>query len=295
MTFFSETDTSTLEKEGLDNVHFLSLIVNNAGEYTAKITKQIKHNILSVPEYSTFGGKVIKGKPTSSVKITVESVDVCIKYQPKVDKFPDIMDAYNRIKAEEEEEKKKAREENKRHIPARLGEEVGYSNRGVRNYIPLGEEWHYKDYEGDSKVITSPTIKVKSSPKTSYEKDLNLKKVLSLNMGLLPNEARSVTHYVNSLGRFKDVFKRDGEFSEVDLRSFIEAFVEALVWDEDGEKYTMNVGDILEGISLIENSNSNVDDMLSIFLGAVDSIWNFARGFSATEKTIEKEESEKQY
>lgn len=284
-SFFSGTDKSTLEKEGLDNIHFLSLIVNNAGEYTAKITKQIKHNILNVPEYSTFGGKVIKGKPTSSVRITVEPVDVKIEYQPKVDKFPNIMDACNRIKKEEEEERM---EENKRHIPVVLGGVEWALDRDKRSYTMLGEEWAWKGYKGDSKVTTSPTIKEKTPPKTSYEKELNLKKVLSLNMGLLPNEARSITYYVNSLGRFKDVFKRDGEFSEVDLRSFIETFVEALVWDEDGEKYTMNVGDILEGICLIENPNSDVDDMLNIFLEAVDSVWNFARGFSEKE-TIEEE------
>lgn len=287
-SFFSGTDKSTLEKEGLDNVHFLSLIVNNAGEYTAKITKQVKHNILNVPEYSTFGGKVIKGKPISSVRITVEPVDVKIEYQPKVNKFPNIMDACNRIKEEEEEERKKVTEENKRYIPVVLGGEDWYQGRSRGSCMTLGEEWHCNDYGGYSRVTTSPTFKAKTPPKTSYEKDLNLKKVLSLNMGLLPNEARSITHYVNSLGRFKDVFKRDGEFSEVDLRSFIETFVEALVWDEDGEKYTWNVGEILEGICLIENSNSDVDDMLNIFLEAVDSVWNFARGFSEKE-TIEKE------
>lgn len=304
-SFFSGTDTRTLEKEGLDNIHFLSLIVNNAGEYTAKITKQVKHNILNVPEYSTFGGKVIKGKPTSSVKITVEPVDVKIEYQPKVDKFPDIMDACNRIKKEEEEERKKVMEENKRYIPVVLGGEDWHQSRGLQGYMSLidgrwcengngkysrtpREEWGCKDYKGDSKVTVSPTSKAKTPPKVSYEKELNLKKVLSLNMGLLPNEARSITYYVNSLGRFKDVFKRDGEFSEVDLRSFIETFVEALVWDEDGEKYTWNVGEILESICLIENPNSNVDDMLNIFLEAVDSVYNFARGFSEKE-TIEEE------
>lgn len=287
-SFFSGTDTRTLEKEGLDNIHFLSLIVNNAGEYTAKITKQVKHNILNVPEYSTFGGKVIKGKPTSSVKITVEPVDVKIEYPSKVDKFPNIMDACNRIKKEEEEERKKVMEENKRHIPVVLGGEDWYQGRSRGSYTMLGEEWACKDYKEDSRVTTSPTSKAKTPPKTSYEKDLDLKKVLSLNMGLLPNEARSITYYVNSLGRFKDVFKRDGEFSEVDLRSFIETFVEALVWDEDGEKYTWNVGEILESICLIENPNSNVDDMLNIFLEAVDSVYNFARGFSEKE-TIEEE------
>ena len=40
MTFFSGTDTSTLLEEGKDRNHFVSLIVNNAGTYTAAITRK---------------------------------------------------------------------------------------------------------------------------------------------------------------------------------------------------------------------------------------------------------------
>lgn len=41
-TFFSDTDTATLKEEGRDRNHFVSLIVNNAGTYTAAITRRIK-------------------------------------------------------------------------------------------------------------------------------------------------------------------------------------------------------------------------------------------------------------
>ena len=41
-TFFSGTDTSTLKEEGLDRNHFVSLIVNNRGLYTAAITRRVK-------------------------------------------------------------------------------------------------------------------------------------------------------------------------------------------------------------------------------------------------------------
>lgn len=41
-TFFSTTDLHTLNDEGLDRQNFLSLIVNNKGQYTAKYTKQLK-------------------------------------------------------------------------------------------------------------------------------------------------------------------------------------------------------------------------------------------------------------
>lgn len=41
-TFFSGTDTSTLREEGRDRNNFVSLIVNNVGNYTAAITRRTK-------------------------------------------------------------------------------------------------------------------------------------------------------------------------------------------------------------------------------------------------------------
>lgn len=40
-TFFSGTDTKTLEEFGVDMPHFVSLIVNNSGNYTAAITRKV--------------------------------------------------------------------------------------------------------------------------------------------------------------------------------------------------------------------------------------------------------------
>ena len=55
-TFFSETDLGTLQEEGSDMNNFLSLIVNNAGQYTAAITRKVKHipHVTEVLEYEFF-------------------------------------------------------------------------------------------------------------------------------------------------------------------------------------------------------------------------------------------------
>jgi len=55
-TFFSGTDINTLKDEGKDRNHFVSLIVNNAGSYTAAITRKM-HSIRVINEcfsYNTF-------------------------------------------------------------------------------------------------------------------------------------------------------------------------------------------------------------------------------------------------
>lgn len=55
-TFFSGTDSSTLEEFGKLMPHFLSLIVNNKGEYCAKITRRIP----VANHYLTFNGEEVE-------------------------------------------------------------------------------------------------------------------------------------------------------------------------------------------------------------------------------------------
>ena len=55
-TFFSGTDTATLKEEGMDRNNFVSLIVNNAGTYTAAITRRIKSKqVKESVSYEFFG------------------------------------------------------------------------------------------------------------------------------------------------------------------------------------------------------------------------------------------------
>ena len=57
-TFFSGTDTNTLQEEGADRNHFVSLIVNNAGKYTAAITRKVKYSCVRELSYEGFNGTV---------------------------------------------------------------------------------------------------------------------------------------------------------------------------------------------------------------------------------------------
>lgn len=78
-TFFSGTDTSTLQKEGNERNCFVSLIVNNAGEYNAAVTRKVQtKSEVTVrnlgQSYEFFGDGEVKlkeGEP--SVTKTVDS------------------------------------------------------------------------------------------------------------------------------------------------------------------------------------------------------------------------------
>lgn len=56
-TFFSGTDTGTLREEGSSMNNFVSLIVNNAGKYTAAITRNVKaiKDVRASKSYQFFG------------------------------------------------------------------------------------------------------------------------------------------------------------------------------------------------------------------------------------------------
>lgn len=69
-TFFSGTDTATLQSEGSDMNHFVSLIVNNAGKYTAGVTRKVKlkQTINEEFTYPTWGDEVVSGNRVFTVK-----------------------------------------------------------------------------------------------------------------------------------------------------------------------------------------------------------------------------------
>ncbi len=73
-TFFSGTDTATLREEGNDRNHFVSLIVNNAGTYTAAITRKFteKKVINSTFVYRTF--EDIEKTDTRTIEVEEETI-----------------------------------------------------------------------------------------------------------------------------------------------------------------------------------------------------------------------------
>lgn len=102
-TFFSGTDTATLLEEGEDRNHFLSLIVNNAGTYSAKFTRKIRFVSETNYSYPTFEGVEVKGVVNTEETI-VEAFNLDITKESR--DFPDIEEA---LKLIEEEKKAKVK------------------------------------------------------------------------------------------------------------------------------------------------------------------------------------------
>lgn len=107
-TFFSGTDTATLKEEGRDRNNFVSLIVNNAGSYTAAITRRIKSKqVKESVSYEFFGDGEKQG-----TKEYVSDADEIEWFYLKIEKegenysFPDMAARLEGIKQAKEKAKK---------------------------------------------------------------------------------------------------------------------------------------------------------------------------------------------
>lgn len=124
-TFFSGTDSDTLIEEGTHSNHFVSLIVNNAGNYTARVTRKITrdlkakaHIVYEADEYyNSYGDtKVILSdkkqweedrEETKTVQ-EIEYFNLTIVKDNVDNPFQDIDERLREIKVAKEAEKKKS-------------------------------------------------------------------------------------------------------------------------------------------------------------------------------------------
>ena len=108
-TFFSSTDTATLKEEGRDRNNFVSLIVNNAGSYTAAITRRIKSKkIIESTSYEFFGdGERQDTKNYVSNADEIEWFYLKIEKEGETFDFPDLASRLEEIKQAKAERARK--------------------------------------------------------------------------------------------------------------------------------------------------------------------------------------------
>lgn len=109
-TFFSGTDTATLKEEGRDRNNFVSLIVNNAGTYTAAITRRVKSKqVKESVSYEFFGdGEKQDTKEYVSDADEIEWFYLKIEKEGENYSFPDMAARLEEIKQAKAEKAKKA-------------------------------------------------------------------------------------------------------------------------------------------------------------------------------------------
>lgn len=172
-TFFSNTDTGTLREEGGDTNHFVSLIVNNEGKYTAAVTRKIS-SVQVIHEdfsYNTWGGSKIEGKDI--FEDTEEYIEYFyLEIEKNSSNFETEM--FERIKEIRDSKKKVQSTFSNKNIPA--------YNRGT--YVPVGtygkpaanDKPKVEDYSFNTKVgklNTTPAYKQTELPFEDTEESLD--------------------------------------------------------------------------------------------------------------------------
>lgn len=151
MTFFSGTDTATLKEEGRDRNNFVSLIVNNAGSYTAAITRRIKSKqVKESVSYEFFGDGEKQG-----TKEYVSDADEIEWFYLKIEKegenysFPDMAARLEGIKQAKAEKAKKVQ------TPVYQG---GYKPIIANSYGTKAGPANLVKKEADKPKVIQPTL-----------------------------------------------------------------------------------------------------------------------------------------
>lgn len=150
-TFFSGTDTATLKEEGRDRNNFVSLIVNNAGTYTAAITRRIKSKqVKESVSYEFFGDGEKQG-----TKEYVSDADEIEWFYLKIEKegenysFPDMAARLEGIKQAKAEKAKKVQ------TPVYQG---GYKPVIANSYGTKAGPANLVKKEADKPKVIQPTL-----------------------------------------------------------------------------------------------------------------------------------------
>lgn len=230
--FFSQTDTATLKEEGRDRNHFVSLIVNNAGSYTAAITRKVKSDriIHESFSYESFEGTIVEA--TNSWEEGVEEIQYFHLDITKEGNNYSFSDVDARL-----EEIKKAKEAKAKipsyaqYTPLPDKHYTGSNNKYQTGYIqPLKDVVEQPQLPFDVKDTDSVVLDqdVKADPKLIHSLCIQL---LTGSI-MIPNESKiDINKWVNSMK--STIERRFGAGTEglKIYQDFIESLVEFLVWN----------------------------------------------------------------
>lgn len=124
----SGTDINTLNKEGEDRNHFLSIIVNNEGAYHAFLTRKVKvTNVGTITEeYPSFNNVLKK------VEIQVNNVEEYVEYTELkiLMAYPNAKELNERVKVLKEKNEQSSKQYNFRKDPPSLRTYTGTATKG---------------------------------------------------------------------------------------------------------------------------------------------------------------------
>lgn len=246
-TFFSGTDTATLKEEGRDRNNFVSLIVNNAGTYTAAITRRVKSKqVKESVSYEFFGdGEKHDTKEYVSSADEIEWFYLKIEKEGENYSFPDMAARLEEIKQAKAERAEKAK---KAQTPVYQG---GYKPVIANSYGTKAGPANLVKKEADKKDLNQRTLfdDVDDLPfeegydipygQVSFDKVTLKSLVLQLITGsiIISNDSKiDITKWAKSMPALYEKRFGKGKVGMDNFKAWAETYTEYLTWYVTDEK-----------------------------------------------------------
>ena len=243
-TFFSGTDTATLKEEGRDRNNFVSLIVNNAGSYTAAITRRIKSKqVMESVSYEFFGdGEKHDTKEYVSSADEIEWFYLKIEKEGENYSFPDMAARLEEIKQAKAERAEKAQ------TPVYQG---GYKPVIANSYSTKAGPANLVKKEADKPKVVQPTLFDNADDlpfeegydipygQVSFDKVTLKSLVLQLITGsvIISNDSKiDITKWAKSMPTLYEKRFGKGKVGMDNFKLWAETYAEYLTWYVTDEK-----------------------------------------------------------
>lgn len=243
-TFFSGTDTATLKEEGMDRNNFVSLIVNNAGTYTAAITRRVKSKqVKESVSYEFFGdGEKHDTKEYVSSADEIEWFYLKIEKEGENYSFPDMAARLEEIKQAKAERAEKAQ------TPVYQG---GYKPVIANSYGTKAGPANLVKKEADKPKVVQPTLfdNVDDLPfedgydipygQVTFDKTTLKSLVLQLITGsiIISNDSKiDITKWARSIPTLYEKRFGKGKAGMDNFKIWAETYTEYLTWYITDEK-----------------------------------------------------------
>ena len=246
-TFFSGTDTATLKEEGRDRNNFVSLIVNNAGTYTAAITRRVKSKqVKESVSYEFFGdGEKHDTKEYVSSADEIEWFYLKIEKEGENYSFPDMAARLEEIKQAKAERAEKAK---KAQTPVYQG---GYKPAIANSYGTKAGPANLVKKEADKPKVVQPTLCDNADDlpfeegydipygQVSFDKVTLKSLVLQLITGsiIISNDSKiDITKWAKSMPALYEKRFGKGKVGMDNFKIWAETYTEYLTWYITDEK-----------------------------------------------------------
>ena len=246
-TFFSGTDTATLKEEGRDRNNFVSLIVNNAGTYTAAITRRVKSKqVKESVSYEFFGdGEKHDTKEYVSSADEIEWFYLKIENENETFSFPDMAARLEEIKQAKAERAEKAK---KAQTPVYQG---GYKPVIANSYSTKAGPANLVKKEADKPKVVQPALfdNVDDLPfddnynlpygQVTFDKVTLKSLVLQLITGsiIISNDSKiDITKWAKSMPTLYEKRFGKGKVGMDNFKIWAETYAEYLTWYITDEK-----------------------------------------------------------